>query len=112
MVNVMDIREICAEKIRAMSQRARYRDFYDFYLATQKYRIDIDETIQLIQQKEMRQPISKASILRNWKIASAQRRDEIELIYYRDEVFNNEQGIEELLQELPFETIDPKTTAQ
>ena len=26
---VMDPREICAEKIRAVSQRARYRDFYD-----------------------------------------------------------------------------------
>ncbi len=26
-VRVMDIKEICAEKIRAMSDRARYRDF-------------------------------------------------------------------------------------
>ena len=40
-VNVMDIREIYAEKIRAMSQRARYRDFYDFYLVTQEYQIDL-----------------------------------------------------------------------
>ena len=30
-VNVMDIREIGAEKIRAMSDRARYRDFYDLF---------------------------------------------------------------------------------
>lgn len=30
-VKVMDIKEICAEKIRAMSDRSRYRDFYDFY---------------------------------------------------------------------------------
>lgn len=29
---LMDVREICAEKIRAVSQRARYRDFYDLYL--------------------------------------------------------------------------------
>ena len=107
-VNVMDIREIYAEKIRAMSQRARYRDFYDFYLVTQAYQIDLAETIRLIEQKEMRQPISKASILRNRKIASDQRRDEIELIYYRDDIFNNEQWIEELLHDLPFEKIDPK----
>lgn len=31
-VRVMDIKEICSEKIRAMSDRARYRDFYDYYL--------------------------------------------------------------------------------
>src|SRR5260221_13385561 len=28
-VMTMDIREICAEKMRAASTRARYRDFYD-----------------------------------------------------------------------------------
>lgn len=28
-VNIMDVKEICAEKIRATSDRARYRDFYD-----------------------------------------------------------------------------------
>lgn len=106
-VNVMDIREIYAEKIRAMSQRARYRDFYDFYLVTQEHRIGLEETIRLVQQKEMRKPISKASILRNWRIASEQRREEIDLIYYRHDIFSNEQGIEELLVRLPFETIDP-----
>ena len=36
-VLVMDIREICAEKIRAMSDRARYRDFYDLFLMAEKY---------------------------------------------------------------------------
>ena len=29
-VRVMDIREIAAEKIRAMNDRARYRDYYDY----------------------------------------------------------------------------------
>ncbi len=106
-VNVMDIREIYAEKIRAMSQRARYRDFYDFYLVTQEHQIDLEETINLVQQKEIRKPISKASILRNWRIASEQRREEIDLIYYRSDIVNNEQGIEELLATLPFEIIDP-----
>jgi predicted nucleotidyltransferase component of viral defense system len=106
-VNVMDIREIYAEKIRAMSERARYRDFYDFYLVTQEHRIDLDETIRLVRQKEMRRPISKASILRNWRIASEQQREEINLIYYKHDIFKNEQGIEDLLAKLPFETIAP-----
>jgi predicted nucleotidyltransferase component of viral defense system len=110
-VNVMDIREIYAEKIRAMSQRARYRDFYDFYLVTQAYTIDMSKTINLILQKELRQPISKAAILNNWRIASEQRRDEIELIYYRDDIFNNVQRIEEILNALPFDTIAPMPNA-
>ena len=109
-VNVMDIREIYAEKIRAMSERARYRDFYDFYLVTQEHRIDLEETIRLVQQKEMRRYISKAAILRNWRIASEQRREEIDLVYYRHDIVNNEQGIEDMLEKLPFEKVDPKTT--
>ena len=36
-VRVMDIREICAEKIRAMSGRARYRDFYDLSLILESH---------------------------------------------------------------------------
>jgi predicted nucleotidyltransferase component of viral defense system len=104
MVNVMDIREIYAEKIRAMSERARYRDFYDFYLVTQAHRIDLAEAVHLVQQKEMRKAISKSSILRNWQIASAQRREEIDLIYYKHNVF---EGVEELLSSLPFEILTP-----
>lgn len=107
MVNVMDIREIYAEKIRAMSQRARYRDFYDFYLVSREFNINLDNSIQLIQQKELRRPITKSSILNNWRIASEQRSDEIELIYYRDDVLNHEQRIGELLRTLPFDTIIP-----
>lgn len=105
-VSVMDIREIYAEKIRAMSERARYRDFYDFYLVSQDYEIDLHETVDLIQQKEMRKSISKASILRNWQIASEQRREEIDLIYYQHDI---SQGVEDLLSGLPFETLLPST---
>lgn len=35
---VMDIREMCAEKIRAANERARYRDFYDLYMLEAAYR--------------------------------------------------------------------------
>lgn len=104
-VNVMDIREIYAEKIRAMSQRARYRDFYDFYLVTQEYHIDLEETVRLVQKKEIRRPISKTAILRNWRTASTHRRDEIDLVFYRHYISNDEEGVEEVLAKLPFDTI-------
>lgn len=103
-VSVMDVREIYAEKIRAMSDRARYRDFYDFFLISQAYKIDLDETVALLQQKEMRKAISTASILRNWQTASAQRREEIDLVYYQHDVA---QDIQALLSRLPFDTLSP-----
>ena len=106
MVNVMDIREIFAEKLRAMSDRARYRDFYDFYLISEKYNLDMAETIDLVKQKEIRKPISKESILHNWKVVSEQKKEEINLIYYRQDVFDNEQGIEKLLKDFNFTVIE------
>jgi len=33
---VMDIQEIVAEKIRAINDRVRYRDFYDFSMINKK----------------------------------------------------------------------------
>jgi len=103
----MDVREVCAEKIRAMSDRARYRDFYDFYLLTQQYKIDLTDTIGLVKQKEIRKPISPESILQNWAIASEDRRDEIDLINYQNEAFNNPLWIEDVLRKLQFEKIVP-----
>ena len=35
-VKVMDIKEICAEKVRAMSDRARFRDFFDYFMILDK----------------------------------------------------------------------------
>ncbi|OGC48752.1 hypothetical protein A2W32_01240 [candidate division WWE3 bacterium RBG_16_37_10] len=105
-VNVMDIREVYAEKLRAMSDRARYRDFYDFYLISQKYQLDFDKTIELVKQKEIRKSISKESILHNWKTVSETKSDEIELIYYQKDVFNNESGIEHFHNSLNFSRID------
>ncbi len=104
----MDIREIYAEKLRAMSDRARYRDFYDFYLITQEYRPDFAETISLLMQKEIRKPVSQESILSNWKIASKDRSDEMDSVYYEDEIIYHEERIEELLIQLKFESIVPK----
>ena len=62
-VLVMDVREICAEKIRAMSDRARYRDFYDLFLLAEKYNPDMNEVVSIIGKKEIRKPITKIRIL-------------------------------------------------
>jgi hypothetical protein len=94
-----------------MSQRARYRDFYDFYLITQSQNIDLDETVRLVQQKEIRKAISKASILDNWRISSAKRSDEIELVYYRQDIVDEKPGVESLLKSLPFDTLEPNSAS-
>jgi predicted nucleotidyltransferase component of viral defense system len=39
MVRVMDLREILAEKLRAASGRARYRDFYDIAIILDTHQI-------------------------------------------------------------------------
>jgi predicted nucleotidyltransferase component of viral defense system len=102
-VRVMDLREICAEKIRAMSDRARYRDFYDIYLILEKHRVDLEEVTGYVQRKEIRQPISKASISKNWRIAKAQIENEKQTIYYSRPV--EDQLIEEMIHDLPFDEI-------
>ncbi len=102
-VAAMDIKEICAEKIRAMSDRARYRDFYDFYLVLDKYNLDLGEIVSCVKQKEIRRPITKASILTNWKVIATEKKQEMNQIYYSKQVEDSQ--IEALIQALPFDTI-------
>jgi uncharacterized protein len=89
-VRVMDIREIVAEKIRATSDRARYRDFYDLFQIFKNFKIDLKEIAELIKQKEIRQPISQESMLVNWKIARQEKIGELQKIYYSEEVADME----------------------
>lgn len=102
-VAVMDIKEVCAEKIRAMSDRARYRDFYDIYLLLEKYKLDLDEVVSYVRQKEIRRPITKASIQTNWKVIATEKQQEMGQIYYSKQVEDNQ--IEELIKSLPFDSI-------
>jgi len=102
-VAVMDIKEICAEKIRAMSDRARYRDFYDIYLLLEKYQLNLDEIVSYVKQKETRRPITKASIQTNWKVIATEKEQEMGQIYYSKQVEDNQ--IETLIQGLPFDSI-------
>ena len=98
MVRAMDIREVCAEKIRAASGRARYRDFYDLVLLFDSVRLNIKEIIELIKQKEIREPIVQGSILKNWKIAKKERDQELARIYYAKDV--GDKDVEVLIQKL------------
>jgi len=102
-VAVMDIKEICAEKIRAMSDRARYRDFYDIYLLLKKYQLDLNEIVSYVKKKEVRRPITKASIQTNWKVIATEKEQEMGQIYYSKQVEDDE--IEELISNLPFDSI-------
>jgi len=102
-VSVMDIREICAEKIRAMSDRARYRDFYDMYLILDAHKIDLAEVIELVKQKEVRKPITKANIEQNWKIVLTQMESKMGQIYYSRKV--EDSAIEEMIRSLPLTKI-------
>lgn len=97
-VRVMDIKEICAEKIRASSGRARYRDFYDLALLFDLMKFDLKEISDLIGQKEIREPITQASILKNWKIAKKEREEELSRIYYAKDV--SDAKIEKLIARL------------
>jgi len=104
-VRVMDIKEICAEKIRAMSGRARYRDFYDFYLITEHYQFDMEEIYKLVRLKEVREIISPASILQNWQVAREAKEQERQLVYYKDDIFEHDELLEEKLKSLSFAPI-------
>lgn len=102
-VKVMDIKEIAAEKIRAMSGRARYRDFYDLFLILEKYKLDLSEIVSYIKQKEIRQPITKLDIKNNWSIVMTQSETEMSQIYYSKKI--KEKDISSMVEALPFTEI-------
>lgn len=95
-VKVMDIKEICAEKIRATSERARYRDFYDLVLIFEKFKFDIKDIKELILQKEIRNPITQDLIIKNWSFAKKEREQELERIYYLGNV--SETAVEKIIE--------------
>jgi len=93
---VMDVREICAEKIRTASDRARYRDFYDLALLFANYNFNFTEIFKLIAQKEIRKAVTQESIASNWEIAKEGKK--AEQIYFAKDVDNA--VIEKLIEKL------------
>lgn len=103
MVRVMNVKEIAAEKIRAISGRARYRDFYDLFLLIEKYKFDLKEIGGYVRKKEIRKPITKESIRKNWLVVGTQKEAEMEQIYYSRKV--SDEQIEAMIKSLPFTRI-------
>ncbi|NLV31307.1 MAG: nucleotidyl transferase AbiEii/AbiGii toxin family protein [Acidobacteria bacterium] len=89
-VRVMDLREILAEKIRAASGRARYRDFYDIAMILDGFAMNIGEVLDLVRRKEIRKPVSHGSMLRNWKIARQEKDGRSDQIVYSRDVSEKE----------------------
>jgi len=102
-VRVMDIREILAEKIRAMNERARYRDFYDFTMIVKKISININKIIELVREKEIRKDINTNNILNNWRIAQTEKQGDLLSIFYSEDLADNE--ITKNLKKLNFKEI-------
>jgi len=102
-VATMDIKEICAEKIRAMSDRARYRDFYDACLLIEKYHLDLNDIKKIISKKEIREPITKNKIMTNWKIVLTQKKRELGRIFCSRKI--DDKQIQKIIESLPFEKI-------
>ena len=103
MVWVMDVKEIAAEKIRAMSDRARYRDFYDLFLILEKFPLNLAEIVGYIKEKEIRKPITKASIKNNLMVIGTQKEAEMMQIYYSRTV--DDEQIKAMIDSLPFTDI-------
>ncbi|OGS20642.1 MAG: hypothetical protein A2252_00800 [Elusimicrobia bacterium RIFOXYA2_FULL_39_19] len=99
-VNVMDIREICAEKTRACSDRAKYRDFYDLFLIFDLFTPDWNEIIELIKKKEIRKTISKDSIYSKWNTALQEKSKELADIHYTKPV--PDEVLKEFIDRMPF----------
>jgi predicted nucleotidyltransferase component of viral defense system len=99
-VSVMDIREITAEKIRAMSDRVRFRDFYDFSMILKEVNPNLNEVIDLIGKKEIRKTISCQNIMSNWELAKKDKNNELQAIHFSREL--SEKEMTESLQKLRF----------
>jgi len=78
--------EICAEKIRAVNERARYRDFYDLAMLLKKYNFHSSEIVKILKRKELRKPLSQTSFLANLEMAEEARKSGNENLYYREEL--------------------------
>ena len=102
----MDIREICAEKIRAASQRARYRDFYDLFLILERFSPNLDEIVSLMRQKEVRSIISAENLHASWQRAAREFTEGKDLVHYSRTIPDD--AIAAMVAAIQFEPILPK----
>jgi uncharacterized protein len=89
-VMAMDVKEICAEKLRAVNERARYRDFYDLALIMRIYNIAPDEVTSILLKKEIRKPLNKDLVFENLNIAESALLSGSENIFYKESLGSTE----------------------
>jgi len=87
---VMDVREIAAEKIRALNERPKPRDLYDLYLVGKYFDLGMKEVVDLLRKKEMFLPLTKQRISDNCNAALEAFEKEIERLYYREATSKDE----------------------
>ena len=100
---LMDEREILAEKLRVISQRARYRDFYDLYFLLTELKLELNFSIELLKQKETRKPILSKNIINNWQIAREEKEKDLQTVFVSEPV--EDEVIQEILENIQFEDI-------
>ncbi len=86
-----------------MNDRVRYRDFYDFTMILKKIGVDLDEVLDLMRIKEIRQPIIKQNILNNWDLAKQEKIKDFTTIQYTEELDSD--AIKRELEKLSFDKI-------
>lgn len=96
---VMDIREICAEKIRAMNERFRYRDFYDFGMIMKEFKFDLSTIVELLKRKELREPLRLKNVLDHWRLASQAK--DLDQIHLTQDISDDEVAV--YLKAIPLE---------
>lgn len=89
-VRAMAVKEVSAEKVRAINERARYRDFYDLTMAMNANGFASHEILEILKKKELRKPLSKDSILDNLEIAEEAKNSGAESLYYKEEISEGE----------------------
>jgi len=82
-VKLMNIKEIVAEKIRALNERPKPRDLYDIHLIRNTYKVSLKEAMDLLRQKEVFRPLSKENINENVSIAIESYETDLENLYYK-----------------------------
>jgi predicted nucleotidyltransferase component of viral defense system len=102
-VKVMDILEICAEKIHATSGRIRYRDFYDLFLIINELNVNMSDAIELLHSKDVQKPIVVENIKENWNYAKQAKHSDLTNILLRKEV--KDEDLDKFISKLKFKEI-------
>ncbi|MEW6088123.1 MAG: nucleotidyl transferase AbiEii/AbiGii toxin family protein [bacterium] len=87
---VMNEKEIFAEKLRTLSDRARPRDPYDLVILKKNFGFKIKEGLALLQKKELHKPLDKERIAENLRISLDRFENEMQELYYRESVTKEE----------------------